>query len=60
MKRYLVFAYNEMVQSGGGWKDFDRDFDSKDYAIVRADALTNAVSSAHVVDTVTGELVYEA
>ena len=60
MKRFLVFAGNNYYP-GGGWTDFRKDADTIEAAreLAEVRGVYGTSDWVHVVDTQTGEIVWE-
>lgn len=56
MKRYLLFVC-PIYYPGGGWKDFDGDYDTIDGARASALAKEPDYCKWHIVDTDTGVII---
>jgi hypothetical protein len=57
MRRFLVF-YGYVCYAGGGWRDFQDSFTNLADAREQADKLLTGGDWAHIVDTVTGIVVW--
>lgn len=60
MKRYLVFA-NDNYYPSGGWRDFQKDFDTLEEAVAYANELKDSKTwdRSHVVDTTDLSITHE-
>lgn len=60
MKRFLLFAFDTYYPNGG-WDDFKGSFDTVEEATTQGakNDEDNVLGNYHVIDSTTGEMVYE-